>query len=45
MISDTAERIARIRATDEGREGITAFLEKRKANWVKSPAGDKAGDK
>lgn len=29
----TAERIAEIRATDEGREGISAFLEKRPANW------------
>lgn len=30
---DTAERIARIRASDEGREGLTAFLEKRPPNW------------
>jgi methylglutaconyl-CoA hydratase len=35
MIADTAERIARIRATDEGREGIAAFLEKRKPDWVR----------
>ncbi|MEC4590845.1 MULTISPECIES: enoyl-CoA hydratase/isomerase family protein [Nitrospirillum] len=40
LISDTAERIARIRASDEGREGVSAFLEKRKAAWVQ-PAGDK----
>lgn len=31
--ADTARRIAEIRATPEGREGITAFLEKRKPSW------------
>lgn len=30
----TAERIADIRASDEGREGIRAFLEKRCPRWV-----------
>ena len=30
---ETAERIARRRATDEAREGISAFLEKRPPNW------------
>ncbi len=35
MIRDTAERIADIRASDEGREGLTAFLEKRHPSWVK----------
>lgn len=35
LINDTATRIATIRATDEGREGIRAFLEKRKPAWVK----------
>ncbi|MBK7814281.1 MAG: enoyl-CoA hydratase/isomerase family protein [Rhodocyclaceae bacterium] len=30
---ETAERIARQRATDEAREGISAFLEKRPPNW------------
>jgi methylglutaconyl-CoA hydratase len=29
----TAETIARRRASDEGREGMTAFLEKRKPRW------------
>jgi methylglutaconyl-CoA hydratase len=33
MIDDTAERIARARAGEEGREGLTAFLEKRKPSW------------
>lgn len=31
--ADTAGRIARARASEEAREGITAFLEKRKPNW------------
>jgi len=31
--SDTARRIAEIRASPEGKEGIAAFLEKRKPSW------------
>jgi methylglutaconyl-CoA hydratase len=34
VIQDTAERIARIRSSPEGREGVAAFLEKRRAAWV-----------
>jgi methylglutaconyl-CoA hydratase len=34
LIADTAERIADIRASDEGREGVRSFLEKRKPGWV-----------
>jgi methylglutaconyl-CoA hydratase len=34
LIQDTAERIAKMRASPEGREGVTAFLEKRRASWV-----------
>lgn len=34
LIQDTAERIARVRASPEGREGLTAFLEKREPAWV-----------
>ena len=30
LIADTAERIAEIRVSPEGREGIASFLEKRK---------------
>jgi methylglutaconyl-CoA hydratase len=33
MIEDTAQRIAEIRVSSEGREGIAAFLEKRKPGW------------
>ena len=31
---DTARRIAEIRASPEGREGIASFLEKRKPKWL-----------
>ena len=34
ILQDTADRIARIRTSPEGREGVSAFLEKRKAAWV-----------
>ncbi len=30
----TVEGIADIRASDEGKEGVRAFLEKRKPNWL-----------
>lgn len=36
IMTDTAGRIARLRASPEGREGVTAFLEKRKPDWMKS---------
>lgn len=34
LIADTAQRIARIRASEQGREGIASFLEKRKPSWL-----------
>lgn len=34
IVADTAERIASIRKSADGREGIASFLEKRKARWV-----------
>ncbi|MGV8897692.1 MAG: enoyl-CoA hydratase/isomerase family protein [Burkholderiaceae bacterium] len=34
LIADTVEGIAQIRASDEGREGVSAFLEKRKPSWL-----------
>jgi methylglutaconyl-CoA hydratase len=37
LIQDTAERIAKVRASPEGREGVAAFLEKRRAAWVPPP--------
>jgi methylglutaconyl-CoA hydratase len=33
LIDETSERIARIRVSPEGQEGLTAFLEKRKPAW------------
>ena len=41
LIDDTAKRIAEIRVSPEGKEGIASFLEKRKPAWVK-PSGKKA---
>jgi methylglutaconyl-CoA hydratase len=34
LIDDTARRIAALRATPEAREGLSAFLEKRKPGWI-----------
>jgi len=34
LVADTAERIAAIRTSADGREGVLAFLEKRKSRWV-----------
>ena len=44
LTDETARRIADIRATPEGQEGLSAFLEKRKPNWVepKRPAKKKS---
>ena len=36
VINETADRIAARRTSDEAKEGITAFLEKRKAAWNNS---------
>jgi methylglutaconyl-CoA hydratase len=41
MIADTAERIAEIRVSPEGREGIASFLEKRKPAWAGTAAPEK----
>ncbi len=40
LVGKTAQRIAEIRATPEAQEGLSAFLEKRKAAWV-TPASQK----
>jgi methylglutaconyl-CoA hydratase len=37
MISDTASRIATARASGEGKEGVAAFLDKRKPAWTDPP--------
>ncbi|PHV09204.1 enoyl-CoA hydratase [Janthinobacterium sp. BJB412] len=36
LLLDSAERIAHIRASEEGREGVASFLEKRKPDWLGS---------
>ena len=41
ILDETSRRIADIRTTTEGQEGLAAFLEKRKPNWVE-PAGKPA---
>ena len=35
LMNETARRIARARVSEEGREGVAAFLEKRPARWCK----------
>jgi len=44
LIETTAQRIAEIRTTAEAQEGLTAFLEKRKASWV-TPASERGKKK
>lgn len=34
LIEDVVERIARVRVSPEGQEGMAAFLAKRKPNWI-----------
>jgi len=34
LVEDTVARIADIRASDQGREGVRSFLEKRKPSWL-----------
>lgn len=34
LVDDTAARIAAIRASEQGREGVASFLEKRKPAWL-----------
>ena len=45
LIDDTAKRIADIRTSKEGREGIGAFLEKRRPAWFPGEDGKPASKK
>lgn len=44
LMEKVAQRIAAIRVTPEAQEGLSAFLEKRKASWV-TPASERGGKK
>jgi methylglutaconyl-CoA hydratase len=44
LLADTAERIAAARSSDDGREGVRAFLEKRKPRWQAAPPAQAARD-
>ena len=44
LVETTAQRIAEIRTTAEAQEGLSAFLEKRKATWV-TPASERGKQK
>jgi methylglutaconyl-CoA hydratase len=43
VIEATARHIAKVRASPEGREGVAAFLGKRRAAWVPPPPPEDAG--
>lgn len=43
LIEDSAARIAKIRASAEGREGVNAFLEKRNPGWIEAPKSHRKG--
>ena len=34
LIADTVKGIADIRSSEQGKEGVQAFLQKRKPNWL-----------
>ena len=38
LVQRTVEAIADIRASEEGKEGVRAFLEKRKPSWLQRDA-------
>jgi methylglutaconyl-CoA hydratase len=37
---ETAQRIAERRTSDEGQEGLRAFLERRRPSWAPAPADE-----
>lgn len=43
LLGETSKLIAQVRTSEEGQEGLGAFLEKRRAAWIKPAAQDNAG--
>jgi methylglutaconyl-CoA hydratase len=43
LVAESARRIAQLRASGEGREGVAAFLEKRDSSWVAAAKGKAGG--
>ena len=41
LIADTVRRIADVRSSEQGREGVQAFLQKRKPTWLTDSSHDK----
>ena len=39
LLNITSERIASIRVSEEGQEGLSAFFEKRAPKWQQEPSG------
>jgi methylglutaconyl-CoA hydratase len=35
LLATTSQKIAKIRVSEQGQEGLNAFLQKRRANWIK----------
>jgi len=44
LLADTADRIAAVRSSEDGREGVRAFLQKRKPRWQIEPASSPLAD-
>jgi methylglutaconyl-CoA hydratase len=44
LLADTADRIAAVRASEDGREGVRAFLQKRKPRWQTKPTSAPPAD-
>lgn len=44
LVAQTAERIAHVRASDDAKEGIRSFLDKRKTRWLSQYEAEAAAD-
>jgi methylglutaconyl-CoA hydratase len=43
LLTATSKLIAHVRTSEEGQEGLGAFLEKRSANWIEQKTNPEAG--